>query len=128
MNEPIISIIPIILLVTSGIFFGAALTIHIFEMDKKITIQGSTIAGFEGNSMLPLLIPEKNLIITEFDNLSHLKCGHIYIYEVNVSKTVVHRFVYETDDGKLVFKGDNNDFFDNVIDIEDIRSEVVGLI
>jgi len=111
----------IIIIVGMGIGFAT-----IFHNQDNIASEGTMSVKGTG-SMLPLIYPDNELVTEPFDG--ELKCGHLYVYvdELNKSKLIVHRFVYEDKDGKLYFKGDNNNLMDDPIYINQIKKKVVGI-
>ena len=76
------------------------------------------------SSMLPGIYPEGEAILEDFDGT--LLCGQIYVYLGDDGQNVAHRFVYETKDGSLYFKGDNNLYFDAPIIEDRILHKVKG--
>jgi len=75
-------------------------------------------------SMLPAITPDTELILRDFEG--QLKCGHVYYYKNNENKSIVHRFVYEAANESIYFKGDNNNVYDDPVQIEQVKYEVVG--
>lgn len=92
---------------------------------EKPVIQELGVVG--SGSMLPLMYPDVELKTVDYDQSLPLKCGHIYIYKNNESERIVHRFIYETKEGKIIFKGDNNQYNDQPVNRSQIIYEIVGV-
>jgi len=107
----------LLILSISFVFFGVYRQEPIPVMELSRSVAGT-------GSMLPSVTPDTMLDTIKFKG--NMKCGHAYIYSKNDTNTVVHRFVYEDAEGLLYFKGDNNQYWDDPINLSQIEEEVVG--
>lgn len=83
------------------------------------------LGGVKGTgSMEPMIYDDAKYLYQEFNGIP--KCGHLYVY-AKTNKSVLHRFIYEMNDGQLIFKGDNNAVSDKPISVNEITKEVVGV-
>jgi len=78
------------------------------------------------NSMLPTLDSNNIVLGIPMNNETKLNIGDIAIY--NSSNTLVIHRIIDIKDNKYLLKGDNNNFNDLFIDIEDIKYKAVGVI
>ena len=83
-------------------------------------------------SMLPAVSPDTLIDSINFNGRNfngRLKCGHAYIFEKekeNITHRAIHRFVYESNNGSIYFKGDNNQYWDDPVTLNQVIEEVVG--
>ena len=114
----------VLLIMVLCIFFSG-LVIGNISKDVPL-VSGTQIMKTTGtSSMLPAMQPDVELETKEFEGKP--KCGHVYIYSHNSSLNIVHRFLYESNDGKYYFRGDNNPYYDEPINLSQIKYEVVSL-
>ena len=105
----------VIILLLLNIIIGFS---NITDMVNTYPVEGT-------GSMLPTVTPDTQVETKAFNG--NLKCGHTYIYEkADENKTVMHRFVYEDNKGKIYMKGDNNKAYDKPINKSQIIREVKG--
>jgi len=105
-------------------FYGGVLSSN---GNGKVAMPSESTAsvGFTG-SMYPFLEGGNTLEEISVDEKDELLCGNVYVYQ-NGEQRTVHRFVYESGDGKLIFKGDNNQYPDKPVNRSNIISRVVGV-
>ena len=119
-----IVLIALIILIVVAYFSGIKPS-DTLKAANPLTIPGKII---DTGSMRPTLYQDSELEQEVYAG-NDLLCGHLYVFKNNLSMTgsAVHRLVYETRDGLLYFKGDNNADFDAPVTKEHILYEVVGV-
>lgn len=100
--------------------------ITVLMIGSKIITGKSNICGYrpfivQSESMLPNYKIGTLLIAQVTDKA---EVGEIYAYKDVLGRMIVHRLIEITDEG-YIFKGDNNDFTDRPVDLEDIYYKII---
>ena len=114
-KDRILSVIIIILLIISTLM-----------ITSKIKTGRANIFGYrpfivQSESMLPDYKVGTLLIAKVVEDVD---VGEVYAYKNALGMTIVHRLVDITEEG-YIFKGDNNDFTDKPVQIEDIHYKII---
>lgn len=102
-------------------------TVNVNVEPKEDDIKGIIVNGVTGSgSMLPLVTPETKVLKVRFND-TEPKCGHFYSYsKPNSTRNTIHIYVYEGEEG-YYFKGINNRYWDDPIQVEQIEYEIFGV-
>lgn len=119
------------------LFFGILLGIFMLNMEPKIepilknkvyADENVKINTTGSGSMYPGIMPDEELSIKYINDSETLYCGHSYIFNNSYNQSIVHRFVYQSKNGSIYFKGDNNLYMDEPVLRNNIYAEVIGVI
>ena len=127
------------LLLMGALVFTLGYSFHALQLDLDPEIykleptvhNGISYRSNSGSgSMTPLLYPDTITKNKKVVNGGPILCGHIYIYNKtgeNKTNYVIHRFVYESNNGSVYMKGDNNQYMDEPISRNQIIEELISI-
>ncbi len=90
--------------------------------DIPYFVDGTAKTTVVSNSMSPLFVKGDSVTIKKYND-EELVEGTIYIYKKD-NKYIIHRLIEIKDDG-LLFKGDANDGYDDLVDVSQIEAVYV---